>query len=226
MANTFIFDDEEEPQSNLSSSQEFSPDEGEEVEEEGEGEGTNRTFLILLIVLGVALFSTLVCGAIVVFMFVLPGQNNARATQTEEARLAFEITQAAQQTAIVQSFTPTPSPTDTPTLAPTTTPVILFPTETPTALVIDPATATVQALETRRAELNLTSTAQATAGARTTGTGTPGTPVVGAGTPAPTALSQTGFADEVGLPGLFIAALTLFAVILLVRYLRQTTIAR
>jgi hypothetical protein len=108
--------------------------------------------------------------------------------------------------------------TQTPTLEPTATPVVLFPTETAPAVVVDPATATVQALETRLAEVNLTATAQVTAGTAT--------PTAGTGTPSPTTLSQTGFADEVGLPGLFIAALILVAVILLARRLRQTPLAR
>lgn len=222
MANAFIFDDDEEPKPGQSS-QEFSPDE-EEVEEEGEeeGEGSNRLFLIIAIAIGAILLLTLICGAIFAFTVFLPAQNNARATQTEEAILAFNLTQSAQQTAVVQSFTATPTATDTPTPQPTATPVILFPTETPTTVQIGPETVTVQVLSTQRAALNLTSTAQATAGT----TGTPGTPAAGARTPSPTALSQTGFADEVGLPGLFVAAVILLAVILLARRLRQSPLSR
>jgi len=40
--------------------------------------------------------------------------------------------------------------------------------------------------------------------------------------PAVTALSDTGFADEVGLPGLLLGALLLFVVIFLARRLRAT----
>ncbi len=218
MANTFIFDDEEEPQPTVESPQEYSAAELDDDEgEEEEGEGSNRAFLIIAIVLGVVILLTLICGTIIALTVFLPNQDAARATETEQAILSLNMTQAAEQTAIVQAFTPTPTLTETPTLEPTMTPVILFPTETQPVALVDPATATVQALETRLAEVNLTATAQATSGTRT--------PVIGAGTPSPTALSQTGFADEVGLPGLFIAAVILLAVILLARRLRQTPLA-
>lgn len=218
MANTFIFDDEEEPQSTMESPQDYPSDEVDDDEGEEEGEGSNRTFLIISIVLGVIILLTLICGTILAFTVFIPAQNNVRATETEQAMMVFGMTQSAEQTALVDAFTPTPTPTETPTLEPTATPVVFFPTETSPADVVDPATATVQALETRLAEVNLTATAQVTSG-------TP-TPIAGAGTPSPTALSQTGFADEVGLPGLFIAALILVAVILLARRLRQTPLAR
>ncbi len=52
-------------------------------------------------------------------------------------------------------------------------------------------------------------------------TGTPGTPNPN----ATSQLAKTGFADEVGLPGLFILSLILVAVILLARRLRQTPLA-
>lgn len=225
MANTFIFDDEEEPQSNIESPQDYPSDEAEGEEGEEEGEGSNRTFLIIAIVLGVVILLTLICGTIIALTVFLPNQNAARATETEQAMLALNMTQAAEQTTIVQAFTPTPTLTETPTLAPTATPVVLFPTETPAVAVVDPATATVQALETRLAEVNLTATAQATSGTTVAGVRT-AVLTVGPGTPSPTALSKTGFADEVGLPGLFIAAVILLAVILLARRLRNAPLAR
>ncbi len=219
MANTFIFDDEEESQPTMEAPQEFSSDElDEDGDEEEEGEGSNRAFLIIAIVLGVIILLTLICGTILAFTVFIPAQN---ARTTEQALAAFSATETAvivEQTAVAQSFTPTPTMTDTPTPEPTATPVILFPTETQPVETVDPATATVQALETRLAEVNRTATAQATSGTTT--------PAAGAGTPSPTALSQTGFADEVGLPGLFIAAVILLAVILLARRLRQTPLAR
>lgn len=63
------------------------------------------------------------------------------------------------------------------------------------------ATATVQALNTELAYSQLTATML---------------PAV-----TVTALSDTGFADDVGLPGLFIGALVLIAIIFLVRRLRE-----
>jgi hypothetical protein len=52
--------------------------------------------------------------------------------------------------------------------------------------------------------------------------GTPGTP----GAVGTSQLARTGFADEVGLPGLFILSIILVAVILLARHLRQAPISR
>ncbi|GAB4484961.1 MAG: hypothetical protein Fur0016_16270 [Anaerolineales bacterium] len=217
MAKTFIFEDDDEPQSTMEASPDDPSDEVDQEDGDEEGEGSNRTFLIIAIVLGAIILLTLICGAILAFTVFIPSQN-ARAT--EQALVDFNATQSAmimEQTAVAQSFTATPTLTETPTLEPTTTPVILFPTETPTAAAIDPATATVQALETRLAQVNLTATAQATSETAT--------PVASARTPSPTELSKTGFADEVGLPGLFIAAIILIAVILLARRLRQTPLA-
>jgi len=220
MANTFIFDDEE-PQPTTESPQEYPSgelDDGDGEGEEEEGEGSNRAFLIIAIVLGVIILLVLICGTILAFTVFIPG-NNARATETEQAMLVFNMTQAVeQQTAVAQAFTATPTMTETPIPEPTATPVVLFPTETQPVEAVDPATATVQALETRLAQVNQTATAQATLGTTT--------PAALAGTPSPTALSQTGFADEVGLPALFIAAVILVAVILLARRLRQSPLAR
>lgn len=224
MANTFIFDDEEEQQPATETLQEYPTDEvnDEEDGEEEEGEGSNRTFLIVAIVLGVIILLALICGTVFAFTVFIPSQNAARATETEQVMQAFSMTQAVeQQTAIVQSFTATPTMTETPLPEPTATPLIMpFPTETQPAPAIDPATATVQALETRLAQVNETATAQAILGPGTA------TPTGRAGIASPTALSNTGFADEVGLPGLFIAAVVLLAVILLARRLRQPPLAR
>lgn len=218
MANTFIFDDEEEPQSTMESPQEYPSDEldSEDVEEE-EGEGSNRAFLIIAIVLGVIILLVLICGAVLTFMVFIP-ENNARATKTQQVMQAFQMTQAIeQQTVTAQSFTATPTMTETPSPEPTATPVLLFPTETQPVEIVDPATATLQALETRLAQVNQTATAQATLGTAT--------PTALTGTPSPATLSKTGFADEVGLPGLFIAALILVVVILLARRLRRSPLA-
>jgi len=160
---------------------------------------------------------TLICGSVFVFTVFIPQQNAMKAEKQLVALNASQTEAAMTETAVAQSFTATPTITETPTLEPTTTPVILFPTETQPVAAVDPATATVQALETRLAEVNLTATAQATSGTTT--------PPAGTGTPSPTELSKTGFADEVGLPGLFIVALILVAVILLARRLRQTPLA-
>lgn len=222
MANTFIFDDEE-PQPDAGGP---APDSGEPEEPEGGEEGNNRTFLIAAIILGGIVLLSLICMAVLA-VFWLPSQNAARAT--EQAANIAASTQAAfisQQTQEAALFTATLPPTEPATLAPTETPVVVFATSTPSpAASSDPATATVQALQTQLAAAQVG--ASQTAEALTTGTpkktgkttGTPGTPG------ATSQLAKTGFADEVGLPGMFILAIILVAVILLARRLRQAPLS-
>lgn len=245
MANTFIFDDEE-PQAYSDTP----APESTEPEQPEAGEGNNRTFLIAAIVLGGIVLLSLVCMAVYALV-ILPGQK-ANAKMTEDA-MAVVYTQTAvvdQQTQEAALFTATLAPTETATLAPTETPVVVFATSTPTvASTSDPATATVQALQTQLAVSQSTATAQGGATATlgtpvtksalrpvSTTTGTPGTPGAAAlvgtpgtpGTPGAAAtnqLAKTGFADEVGLPGLFILSIILIAVILMARRLRQTPLA-
>jgi hypothetical protein len=229
MANTFIFDDEE-PQPDTGAP---APDSGEPEEPEGGEEGNNRTFLIAAIILGGIVLLSLICMAVLA-IFWLPSQNAARATE-QAANIAASTESAfvSQQTQIAASFTATLPPTEPATLAPTETPVVVFATSTPSpAASSDPATATVQALQTQlaAAQVGASQTAEAlTTGTpkkagKTTGTpgksGTPGTPG------ATSQLAKTGFADEVGLPGMFILAIILVAVILLARRLRQAPLSR
>lgn len=72
--------------------------------------------------------------------------------------------------------------------------------KTPTVGTVDPRTATVAVLMTQAAEARLTATYFGTAGI----------------------LPNTGFADEVGLPGLISLSLVLIVVIFLVRRLRMS----
>jgi Flp pilus assembly protein TadG len=212
MANTFIFDDEEQqPESGTPG-----PEEPNEPEQPEGGESSNRTFLIIAVVLGGIVLLSLICMAGYALL-ILPGQRAAlAATQDFNNAIGTQTAIVEQATAQALLFTATPSPTNTPIPVPTETPVVVFATESPTgAPTSNPATATVEALETQLAASNLTSTAQATAGLIT--------PV---GTAKSTQLSRTGFADEVGLPGLFIIAIILVAVILLARRLRQSPLSR
>ena len=194
---------------------------GDGDDEEG-GESNNRNFLIIAVVLGGLILLTLICVAGFA-VFYLP-QRNAIVQQTNAVIAATYTQQALDQaaTGTAAAASPTPLPTETPTLEPTSTPVINQATDTPTPGMVDPATATVEALETQLASINLTSTADAAAGGSATPTGKAG---AGSPTPRATALSTTGFADEVGLPGLIILSIVLVAVILLARRLRQTPLA-
>jgi hypothetical protein len=136
-----------------------------------------------------------------------PGQQAARLSA--ESTMAAVNTEAAIAVALTQevmNFTPTLPPTETPTPEPTATPVLVDPaTETPGAGVVPrdasaDATATVEALNTELAVAQLTATVM----------------------PTVTALSDTGFADDVGLPGLLLGAMLLFVIIFLARRLRAT----
>lgn len=229
MANTFVFDDDEPQQTGMGTPE---PESTEPEEQPEGGEGNNRTFLIAAIILGGIVLLSLICMAVYALL-ILPGQR-ANAKMTEDAN-AVAYTQTAsvdQLTAEAALFTPTLPPTEMATLAPTETPVVVFATDTPSLLpTSDPATATVQALQTQLAISQSTATAQmqattsgtpkAAAALRGAGTGTPGTP----GAAATNQLAKTGFADEVGLPGLFILSIILVAIILLARRLRQTPLA-
>ncbi len=208
MANTFIFDDDES-QPDDTPNMDTSPEgDAEDGAEEG-GESNNRTFMIVAVVLGGIILLSLICAAIVAVVW-LPSRNaTVAATQEYNNAIAAETEMSLQQTATAALFTPTLPPTETPTPAPSATPVLVFATETPAgqAAPVGPATATVEALQTQLVASNLTATAQAT---------------LSAGTPSstPTALPDGGFADDVGLTGLFLASFVLVAVILLARRLR------
>lgn len=158
-------------------------------------ESSNRTFLIAAGVLGGIVLLSLICVAVIVLVY-LPQRNKQTeaqsAAQTQQAQINDALTLTAM--AFNLSLTPQPSPTLPP---PTNTPVVAQPSATNTPLVTntpDPGTATVMAGFTQVAGLALT--------------------------PSSTALPTSGFADEVGLPGLMVAAVALIAVIFLARRLR------
>jgi len=175
--------------------------------------GSSRTFLVVAGILGGILLIALlaIAGYAVV---ILPGRDPGQQTQAaaiiatntaiaEEARL----TAAGWGRTQTLTSTATLPPTETPTPVPTNTATpVLAPTNTPEATVegtldSDPAaTATVAALLTQQAgEVEET-------------------PI-----PTATALPDTGFADDFGVPGLLLAAGVLMVVIILSRRLRVSS---
>jgi hypothetical protein len=229
MANTFIFDDDEPQPTDMGTSE---PEPTESEQPEG-GEGNNRTFLIAAIILGGVVLLSLICMAVLA-VFWLPGQNAAKLSAQETSVVAFTQTAFVnQQTQEAAAFTPTLQPTETTSPVPTETPVVVFATSTPSGVPSsDPATATVQALQTQLAAAQASTTAKAVVSGTPEAAGTPGKSAAlgttGTGTPGAVATSQlarTGFADEVGLPGLFILSIILVAVILLARRMRQTPLS-
>ncbi len=180
-----------------------------------DGGGDNRTFLIVAGILGALILLTLACMAV----FLLRGSSSGnQARQAEIATVNAQNTQVAQalsMTQLAQAWTPTFTATAIPATATSTpTAVVAMPTDTstPSAPTDTPTPdyrqATIDALATINA---LTQTPGAGGGA------------TGTGTPSATALPNTGFADEVGLPGLAIGALALLLVIFLARRLRTAS---
>jgi hypothetical protein len=213
MSNVFSFDDDDEEAPLFNEDEPTETEfEGEEErpDDEEEGESGNRAFVILGIILGVIFLCTLIGGGAYALL-VLPGQQAARLdAQSTLVAVNTEAAIAVAQTQEVMNFTPTLPPTDTPTTTPTVTPLLADQaTETPGVGVFErdeaaDATATaeaeIEALNTELASSQLTVTVM----------------------PTVTALSDTGFADNVGLPGLIIGAMVLVAVIFLARRLRET----
>lgn len=169
-------------------------DDAFDVEEEAPEESSNRTFLLAAGGLGVLILAALLCVVGYVYITANSNRANEAAAQTQAALQEVTIEAALTQTSVVQAQT---QAAVTETATPTNTPVIVEATATFTETP-NPATATVGAAFTQIAVSTQT--------------------II----PTSTALPNTGFADEVGLPSMFIMALALVIVILLVRRLRAT----
>ncbi len=170
-------------------------------EEDLPEESSNRTFIIAASVMGGIILISLLCIAGYA-LFLAPNQQQEAANA--EATLIAQNTQVAQmltETAVANAaaLTPLASPSAiaSPTASPT--PVIAVATDTPTATPDVAATGTVAAALTQAAEAIQTNV------------------------PTPSALTDTGFADDVGIPGLFAMMLLLLAVIFFARRLRQAS---
>jgi len=178
-------------------------------EDSEEKKPSNRNFMIALGIIG-GIFVLAVIALVVVAVFILPGrqgrlqeENQAQlAANTAAAQLATDQAEADAKAAILLTPSPTvtvvetsqPTPTNTLVLAPqsTRTPTV---TNTPVA---DAQKLTLSAQQTQMAEGKFTATVIATT----------------------TALPNTGFADEVGLPGLLGVGLAMIVIIFLARRLR------
>lgn len=139
---------------------------------------------------------------------------------------------AVTETPVIAPGGPTDTPTATDTEGPSPTP-----SRTPTRIGLigggtDTATPTAEVTETPSTGGGDVATETPTrivavggATSTATKTATPATPGTGGGvgatfTPTPTALPDTGFADNIGGPGLFIAAILLIVVLFFARQLR------
>ncbi len=175
---------------------------------------SNRNFLIAIGIIG-GIFVLAVIALVVVATVILPGRQ-ARLAEQNQAQLAantataqFATDQVAAEKAaalLTPTVTPQPANTEAPPTA-TNTPVVApQSTHTPTA-TSSPATdsqkMTLAAQQTALAAGNTTVTVVATS----------------------TALPNTGFADEVGLPGLLGVGLAMLVIIFLARRLRTNPTA-
>lgn len=171
--------------------------------------GSSRTFVVVAGILGgILLLALLAIAAYAVV--ILPGRDTGQQTQVAAINATntavaeeSQLTAVARQITLTPTFTATNTPTKTSTPTPTNTSTpVLAPTNTPEPVSLDPATATVSALLTQQAA----------------GGGEDGTPI-----PTSTALPDTGFADEFGVPGLLLIAGVLVVVIILSRRLRASS---
>jgi LPXTG-motif cell wall-anchored protein len=161
-------------------------------------ESTNRTFYIVAAAIGGVMLLSLICLALYALVYA-PQQRNRQATQVAAINAQnTQVAQAAVETGLAAKFTATPTitpipPTATASASPTL--VIAQPTQGPVTPTID-RTATVAVLLTEAAAGRLTAT------------------------PTASALPDTGFVEDVGIPALVGLALLLVVIIFLTRRLR------
>jgi len=209
MSNVFNFDDDEQTPFAQETDDAAAPQpDGEEG-----GEGNNKTFMIVAIALGSLFLLSLLCAA-GYFLLVFPNQQAGRLAAAQTATsVSYEAATAVALTQQVLNATPTLEPTATFTPIPTNTPVLLTSTLSPdltgsgVGAAAAPGAGGADATSTQQAADNATATQYRLNSL---------TPLAG-GTPS---LPTTGFADEVGIPMLFVGALVLIALLFLARRLR------
>jgi cytoskeletal protein RodZ len=177
---------------------------GESYSQPPKKKSSNRTFLLAIGIIGVILIL-----ALVLLVMVAPGiMAQQRADQLEQAAQINAANTATAMAATALAFQNQATATPNPALfTPTKTPVVVLQTSTPAAVVSSGLSqsdqATVQALQTQMAAAQGGANGTATAIALQA-----------------TALPESGFADEVGLPGMIGLAAVLIAVVFLSRKIR------
>lgn len=179
-------------------------DDGEEAPLPEES-NNNRTFLIAVGILGGIILISIAC-LVGVYLFGSRGTANAQA-EAANATLTAQASNNFINSALTATFQASILPTTTSTPEPTSVVNVATSTSTPnpagSSSSVDgtpaAATATVGAALTQAASAQLT--------------------IV----PTTTALPNTGFIDDYGVPGLVVAALAFMIVILLARRLRVST---
>jgi LPXTG-motif cell wall-anchored protein len=189
----------------------------DEADETPPAEGSsNRTFLIVAGILGGVMLLALLCLGLYALFFA-PQRRAQNATQVAQINSQnTQIAEAAAMTAQAAKWTATPTATRIPPSATVTPTQVVAESVEPTEVAggagtPDPRTATVAALLTQAAGGGTPDPRTATAAARLTATATA------------SGLPQTGFAEDVGVPGLVGLALALVAVIFLARRFRSAS---
>ena len=199
-------------------------------------ESSNRTFLIAAGILG-ALVLLALCAVAAYILFSRTTSQQAEGTaQAQASQQAGTIEAGLTQNAAEQALTMTAAVTNT--VPPTNTPVIAQATSTPVGSpsALDPAAAaTLAAGLTQVASTQINAAATVAAGQTQLAVSTqnPATMTIAAGftqiaistqtvIATSTALPNTGFADDIGIPGLLMVAIALVIVIFLVRRLRAS----
>jgi LPXTG-motif cell wall-anchored protein len=165
-------------------------------------ESGNRTFYIVAAAIGGVMLLSLICLALYALVYA-PQRRNDQATQVAAINAQnTQVAQAAIETGLAAQFTNTPTltsipPTATSSPSPSPTLIVAPATDVLVTPTID-RTATVSALLTEAAAGRLTPTP----------------------TPSPSALPDTGFVEDVGIPAMVGLALVLVVVIFLTRRLR------
>lgn len=173
-----------------------------------EESNNNRTFLIAVGILGGIILISIAC----LVGFYLFGSQNQPAQQADDAATQ---TALANTLFIDQALTATANASILPTatLEPTATSVVSFATATGT---LDPNATVVSALD----DPGTPAAATATVGAALTQAAVAQLTIV----PTTTALPNTGFIDDYGVPGLVAMSLAFIIVILLARKLRAVPV--
>ncbi len=206
----------------------------EEFDEEpsGDGGGNNRNFLIAIVAV-IVVFVVIIAGIAGFFFLTRNSGSSTARNSLAMTQAAMIYTQNAQTAAVATQAVATEAalallPSETPAQAEgAPTSVVVFPTDTPAPTIVDAQTTGTS--ETSEgiggpAEDEATSVAERTAtiaalltqvAAGESGSGTPAANAL-----TPTALPETGFMDEVGLPVLMGMAVLLIFIIFMARRLR------
>ena len=165
-------------------------------------ESSNRTFIIAASVLGGIILLALICVAAYAMISVPKQEESADNAVASQVALNTQVAQGLTETAEADTLAQAAasSPTAIASATASATPVISLATETPTQTPDTASTGTVAAALTQAGQAILT--------------------IV----PTSSALPNSGFADDVGIPGIVALTIVFIAIIFFARKLRKASI--